>query len=124
MRAQGIDVEHHPFFSQLDADPEQKARIIEELKLMVDNATLDQYETDLKSGALVELDFEPAQTRHESEFQREMIKMSYVAAEAKLRDQGVNIDEHPFFKKINADPEGIEKFTTEMQQLLNNAEQN
>jgi len=123
MRAQGIDVDHHPFFSQLDADPKQKARIIEELKVMVDNATLDQYETDLKSGALVELDFEPAQTRHESGFQREMIKMSYVGAEAKLRDQGVNIDEHPFFKKINTDPEGIEKFTTEMQQLLNNAEQ-
>ena len=114
---QGVDVENHAFFSQLDNDPAQKVQVLNELKAMVDQAAMEQYETDLQSGAIVELDFEPRQIS-EKGIQRMAIKMGLESAKSQLIADGVDINEHPFFQKLNADPEGEEKFITEMELML------
>ncbi len=122
LKSQGYDVDNHVFFKQLDEDPAKKERLIREIKGMIDNAALAQYEIDIKTGSIVEFDYEPVLNVNNG-LQKELIIMGIEGAEETLKQQGVNTDEHPFFKKLKENPEEMENLVAEMQLLLNNKEQ-
>jgi hypothetical protein len=119
----GVEIAEHPFFNAIENDPAYKEKIIDEMKTMVDNAAVKQSELDIQSGDLVEFNYEPVRMVSDKGLQRIYAHLGYEAAQAKLESHGVNTAEHPFFKKINEDPQGQEKLFIQLQHMLENSQE-